>query len=301
MILTYGKNIDDRLTKFVFDFVDKFAPVRKKDESVIDYPGNVDKYVFSIIEEDCVYVVLQGNVYNKFRTEAITVPTLAKAFEEIYDVIIDDESYKYKYNSKEDINSYKQRVKELIEEALLIEHNVIEIEDEDIENILKRIVYEMVAVTKYYNKFMSQSIEVTSKITNKSIDSFDIKFNIRFYNGGEENYNPTLYVDYHVDSKKDLLSNLQLLIDKTSQTFTDSSCGFVKLLTLVTQATIEDINKALYKIGFDNIINEDDIKSKIIHYNGKLSDLARLCAVKGIVWALEDKSKNKERFSYLIN
>ena len=93
----------------------------------------------------------------------------------------------------------------IIRDALLLSNIVFDPLEKDMHHIIEEIVKEMLKSTTYYNKFVSPLVEVTKEPDEFDLTTTDIK--IRFYNGSEENYNPSFIIkpDKH---DKELANNI---------------------------------------------------------------------------------------------
>lgn len=224
--------------------------------------------------------------------------------------IIYDHIIKYRYAnrfSNETLDEIKYLMTTIIRDALLLSNIVFDPLEKDMHYIIEEIVKEMLKSTTYYNKFASPLVEVTKEPDESDLTTTDIK--IRFYNGSEENYNPSFIIkpDKH---DKEYLEMIKEVINPESKRYTeDPSCGFHMLLYQVVKATTENLNQVLAKSGFRDFFSMDMNNYLLFSTRAKnpmdVQYLARNCVLKGIVnyiWKYipNEYSRGKERWDWMF-
>ena len=165
----------------------------------------------------------------------------------------------------------------------------------------------MLKSTTYYNKFVSPLVEITKDPDKSHFNKTDIK--IQFYNGGEENYNPTFIIKPD-KFDKEYLEMIKEVLNPESKSYTeDPSCGFHMLLYQVVKATTENLNEVLAKSGFRDFFSMD--MNNYLLFSTRTRDpidikyLARNCVLKGIVnyiWKYipDEWTKDKDRWDWIF-
>lgn len=265
------------------------------------------RIVFVIIKDNNSYRVIVRDIDDTFDRD-ISCTSLEEIIQTMFQCLFEyndfEKDIKNEDLSKDKFIEIKNNINMFIEDSIVlynVSYNISEMYNH-IDVLLERIVAQMLMVTKFYNTFESRSVKVSCESGYSSQ-----KFIIRFYNGGEDKYNPTLHI--HFDMNKDLLiESIKSIMDKKYKLSIKNDCshGFINLLLNVIDATIIELNNKLKEIGFNNLLtmNKESREIMLITQSSNLNNLARLCVVRGIMDYLKIYKSNlkdyQDKWNWLL-
>lgn len=289
MFILVNKTISEDLIYKVFDIV------RRRGSLPLGvYDIDTDTLTRRIIHEsEYIFIFIEDNDGCRLNIDFRYNPSLDRKYETdsclnaiycIYDYLID---IFYKQNrSKEQISEIKYILSFLIRDALILTNIVYTPTEDEVAHLIEEIVKEMLKITTYYNKFESPLVEVTKAPDNSLLHTE--KIIIKFYNGNEENYNPTFTIEPTHFDKEYLKMIVKVLDPDSKDDIGDPSCGFYLLLLSIIKATAFDLNKILLKAGFRDFFPINDTDDAFLFTNKyksplDLKQVARECVLKGII------------------
>lgn len=274
LCIDYAKTEDDYINKF------------KKLIDVILCYSNV---LFIVLEEENKYRIITTHISTTDFDLDVTCHSLPETIFELYQLALDDT---YCNVSKSDIKDVNEQIMALIQDAIFLYNISIDLKDENVDNLIEEIAKEMLKITRFYKTFESHSVAVVCKLTGLSIENKK-QIKIQFYNGGEEKYNPRFEVTLQM-SKNLFKEAIKDIMNKDSIYYAeDCSCGLYVLLRDIILATIDELNKNLNKLGFNNILYVTTYNIMNMTYLPKIhiKEAARICTLRGIVEYLKKYDK----------
>lgn len=274
LYIDYAKTEDDYIKQF---------------KKLIDIILCYTNVLFIVLEEENQYRIITTHISTTDFDFDVVCKSLPETIFELYQLALDDT---YCNVSKSDIKDVNEQIMALIQDAIFLYNISIDLKDENVDNLIEEIAKEMLKITRFYKTFESHSVGVACKLTGLTIDN-NKQIKIRFYNGGEEKYNPKFQVNFHM-SKNLFKEAIKDITNKDSIYYTeDCSCGLYVLLKDIILATIDELNKNLNKLGFNHIlyVTADNIMDMTDLPKLNIKEAARLCTLRGIVKYLKKYDK----------
>lgn len=311
MLIYRGPNSKDEI-EFILRFVHKRLCIdyaKTEDEYIKQFKKLIDvilcysNVLFIVLEEEKQYRIITTHISTTDFDLDVTCQSLPETIFELYQLALDDT---YCNVSKSDIENINEQIAALIQDAIFLYNISIDLKDENVDNLIEEIVKEMLKITRFYKTFESHSIDVKCNLTGLSTENKK-QIKIRFYNGGEEKYNPRFEVTFKM-SKNLFKEAIKDITNKDSIYYTeDCSCGLYVLLRDIILATIDELNKNLNKLGFNNIlyVTTDNIMNMTYLPKIHIKEAARICTLRGIIEYLKkydkwDADKYNTKWQWLL-
>ena len=289
MLIYRGPNSKDEI-EFILRFVHKRLCVdyaKTEDDYINKFKKLIDvilcysNVLFIVLEEEKQYRIITTHISTTDFDLEVVCQSLPETIFKLYQLALDDT---YCNVSKSDIKDVNEQIMAFIQDAIFLYNISIDLKDENVDNLIEEIAEEMLKITRFYQRFESHSVTAVCKLTGLSIENKK-QIKIQFYNGGEEKYNPHFEVTLQM-SKNLFKEAIKDITNKDSIYYTeDCSCGLYVLLRDIILATIDELNKNLNKLGFNNIlyVTADNIMDMTSLSKIHIKEAARICTLRGII------------------
>jgi len=297
MLIYRGSGSKEEI-EFILRFVNKRLCIdyaKTEDEYLYQFKKLIDVILcysnvfFIVLEEKNQYRIITTHISTTDFDLDVTCQSLPETIFKLCQLALDDTVC---IIPESDIENINEQIMALIQDAILLYNISIDLKDENVDNLIEEIAKEMLKITRFYNTFESHSVEVVCKLTGLSIENKK-QIKIQFYNGGEEKYNPRFEVTLQM-SKNLFKEAIKDITNKDSIYYTeDCSCGLYVLLRDIILATIDELNKNLNKLGFNNIlyVTVNNIMDMTYLPKIHIKEAARICTLRGIIEYLKKYDK----------
>lgn len=254
--------------------------------------------IFVIIQLDRNSFRLISKESNDSSQTTFSLLTMEKVVKKIFEIVC----LPYLGVYKKTLTDIDIKISRLVINLRMIYNICFDYDKDDLDHVIEEIIREMIKSTRLYRTFESQSIDVTTHVTDPEFEQYSIESCISFYNG--DKYAPKLKISYtNKHSEFNLVEALQNIVTLDSKSFTeDQSCGFVLLYIEILREALNEINNILREKGYNvyNVIDSDLYEVMIdnrINIDDRMSlrEEARHLVLKGIIGYLK-KYKNQEGY-----